>query len=245
MDAIQTTLAADSDYHILVTDTDAWGRCNTLNGWTGHDPDSSTCNDYIANTPFVECDRVLGAGVIHPAGKSASNQHCMTQSGMRYLEPGEADLPGTFACMATVGVAGHPEERPMDAMTAALAPAINGPGGCNEGFLRDDALLVITFMSDDPKYEDAIGPNEWYQAVVDAKLGDPTSTVVLGLTPAWDGCQDGKGPPKGSHWEEFITLWGGNGLHGNVCGSAAEYVAFFEMAVSTIDQACDNYTPPG
>ena len=87
MQAIQNTLAADSDYHILVADTDAWGRCNTINGWNGNDPGSDTCNNYIKNTPFVECDRERGAGVIHPAGQSASNMHCMTQNGTRYPLP--------------------------------------------------------------------------------------------------------------------------------------------------------------
>src|SRR5688572_10833186 len=40
MEAIQSQLAADSDYHILVADTDEWGRCDTANPWVGHDPGS-------------------------------------------------------------------------------------------------------------------------------------------------------------------------------------------------------------
>jgi hypothetical protein len=245
MDAIMTTLAADSDYHVMVVDTDPWGRCDTANPWNGMDPGSDLCNAYIQQTVFEECDRTRGAGVVHPAGDFATNAPCTIDGGNRYMLPTEPDLAGTFACTATVGVAGHPSERPMEAIVSAMAPEINAPGGCNAGFLRDDALLVITFLSDDPNYEDTGTPDDWYQAVVDAKLGDPTSVVVLGLTPDWPGCQDGGGPPKGAHWAEFIALWGDHGMHGNICGTADEFVAFFESAVGTIDQACDDYHPPG
>ena len=83
IDTIQSTLEADSDYHIMVADTDEWGRCNTGNGWMGMDPSSNTCNNYIKTTNFVECDRVRGAGVVHPAGEFASNMPCNFQGGKR------------------------------------------------------------------------------------------------------------------------------------------------------------------
>ena len=242
--AIQDNLEAGSDYHILVTDTDAWGRCDTVNGFDGIDPGSATCNNYINTTPFVECDAVRGAGVVHPAGQFATNAPCVLAGANRYILPTEPDLDAAFACVATVGVAGNSSERPMESMIAALSPELNGVGACNAGFLRDDALLVIAFVSDDPNYEDTGAPAEWYQAVVDAKLGDPNSVVVLGLTPAWDTCP-GAGDPNGAHWAEFIEMWGVHGIHGSVCGTAEEYVEFFQSAVATIDQACDDYVPPG
>lgn len=244
MDAIQATLEADSDYHILVTDTDEWGRCTSANGFLGMDPNHETCNNYIETTAFVECDRTRGAGVVHPAGQFATNAPCVLAGANRYIVPEEPDLATAFSCVATVGTAGHPSERPMNSMTAALAPGINGPGGCNEGFLRSDALLVITFMSDDPHHEDEGNAMEWYQAVLDAKGGDPTAVVVLGLTPAWPGCSSGNND-NGEHWAEFVGLWNDHGLHGNICGTAEEFVAFFQAAVSTIDQACDEFEPPG
>ncbi len=243
IDTIQNTLEADSDYHIMVVDTDEWGRCNTANGFPGMDPTSDTCNNYVANTAFEPCDAVRGAGVVHPAGAFASNMPCNFQGGKRYIEAGEPDISAAFSCAAQVGTAGHPSERPMDGMIEALSDGLNGPGGCNEGFLRDDALLVITFMSDDPNYEDTGSPQDWFDAVVAAKNGDPSAVVVLGLTTNPPGCGNDNSE-NGNHWVEFINLWD-NGLHGNVCGTAQEYNDFFAMAVSTIDQACDEYTPPG
>jgi hypothetical protein len=242
--AIQNTLSANSDYHIMVADTDPWGRCDTVNGFQGIDPGSDTCNNYIKNTAFVPCDAVVGAGVDHPAGDFASNTPCSFAGGNRYMLPEEPDLAAAFACAAMVGTAGNSSERPMEGMIGAVSPALNAMGQCNAGFLRDDALLVIAFVSDDPNYEDDGTPMEWYQAVLDAKLGDPSGVVVLGLTPAWDACT-GNGNPKGEHWKEFIEMWGDRGIHGSVCGTAQEYVAFFESAVATIDQACDDYVPPG
>ena len=244
MTTIENTLGVGSDFHIMVADTDAWGRC------TPGDCSDNTCDDavagkYVCMAAFDECDETRGAGVVHPAGAFATNGECTIFGGNRYIVEGEPDLAGTFSCMARVGTAGSPSERPMNGMTEALSPALNAAGGCNAGFLRDDAILVITFISDDPWYEDEGDPTSWYNDVVAAKNGDPSSVVVLGITPAWDGCRDGDGPPKGSHWAEFIAMWGAAGLHGNVCGSAMEMISFFEMAVGTIDETCDNFEPPG
>jgi hypothetical protein len=238
---IESTVQAGSNYHVMVVDTDAWGRCNTANPWQGMDPTSATCNAYIKNTVFEECDRVRGAGVIHPAGEHASNQICAIPDGRRYLQEGDPNVPATFGCMAKVGVAGHPSERPMEAILAALTPQQNGPGGCNQGFLRDDAVLVITFISDDPNYEDTGTPQSWYDAVVEAKHGDPKAVVVVGLTPAFDGCQDGKGPPKGAHWAEFVSKFPFS-LHASVCN--ADYASVFSKAIPLIDDSCDEYVPP-
>jgi hypothetical protein len=244
MAAIDAALETDSDYHIMAVDTDEWGRCDTANPWNGMDAGSDTCNNYVKTTAFDECDRTRGGGVVHPAGQHATNAMCTFMGGNRYIVAGEPDLAGAFSCAATVGVAGHPSERPMDSMVAALQPAINAAGGCNDGFLRPDALLVIAFVSDDPNLEDTDGPDEWYDAVVQAKGGDPSAVVVMGLTPNWPDCGNANNI-NGTHWTEFIGKWGDHGLHGNVCGTAEEYVSFFEMAVSTIDQACDDFVPPG
>ncbi len=237
---IENTVNAGSNYHIMVTDTDEWGRCSTANPWTGMDPGSTTCNGYIKKTVFEECDRTLGAGVVHPAGQYASNKICPIPAGRRYLQQGDTDVSGAFSCAAQVGVAGHPSERPMDSMVAAIAPAINAPGGCNDGFLRDDALLVVTFISDDPNYEDAGDPQSWYDAVVGAKHGDPNAVVVVGITPNFTGCNNGKAP-HGSHWSEFVAKFPSS-LEASVCSS--DYASVFAQAVQIVDESCDNFVPP-
>jgi hypothetical protein len=131
----------------------------------------------------------------------------------------------------------------MNGMQEALTDAINGPGGCNEGFLRDDAILVITFISDDPHYEDMGTPAEWKASVVAAKNGDESAVVVAGLIPNYAmGC-GGNTSENGKHWQEFIDSWGDHGISGTVC--APDYAPFFQQAVAVIDQTCDEFNPPG
>jgi hypothetical protein len=242
---IQNTLSATSDYHIMVADTDDEGRCTQANCQSGAMSADTLCDaagSYACTTSFDSCDNTIGAGVLHPAGDGASNAPCSFAGGNRYIVEGDPDIAGAFACAAQVGLAGHPSERPMDSMVAALSPALNGAGGCNQGFLRKDAILVITFISDDPNYEDSGDAQQWYDAVVAAKNGNAEAVVVLGLTPAFDGCSNASKPDRGKHWSEFVAMWGNHGLEASVCN--LDYTPFFDQAVSIIDTTCDEFEPP-
>ena len=115
-----------------------------------------------------------------------------------------------------------------------------GPAAATDTGAREPDK-VVTFISNDPRYEDSGTPQEWYDAVLAAKGGNPDAVVVLGLTP-FSGCPGGNGPPKGSHWSEFVDLWGDHGLEASVCN--LDYAPFFAQAVGIIDEACDEFTPP-
>ncbi len=225
---IKETLPTD-DYHIMIADSDAEGRCAP--GVCSH----ATCqpaNKYACKDIFTECDTVRGAGVNHPAGEAASNMLCEFDGGNRYMLSSDPNLEANFSCAASVGLAGHPQERPMDGIVEAISAPLNGPGGCNEGFLRDDAILVVTFLSDDPNVEDQNSALDTYEALVAAKNGDDDRIVMLGLIPQPDdNC--GKG---GAHWSEMIGYFGPRGIEGPVC--AQDYNPFFQDAVSTILDTC-------
>ncbi len=241
IDTIQSTLDAQ-DYHIMVIDTDAAGRCTKAECAKG-DAKHQTCNNHACNAMFTECDTVLGAGVLHPAGQASSNKLCTVFGDNRYIVMGEPTLAETFACVATVGLAGSGQERPMDAMVAALAPAINAADGCNAGFLRDDAILVITMITDDPNVEDTISPADAHAAVVAAKGGDDDSAVVLGLIPDPAAGCPGNMPEAGKHWAEFVALFGVRGITASVC--APDYGPFFQDAVAIINDTCILNPIPG
>jgi hypothetical protein len=250
IDAIRDTVEAGSDYHIMVVDTDDRGRCtpeNCADPENGDVPQvQELCLDdggHACTAMFTACDTTMGAGVVHPAGALSTNGECTIAGGNRYLTDQEPDLDGTFACIAQVGTAGHPSERPMDAMVAAVSEPLNQAGGCNAGFLREDALLVVTFISDDPNVEDAGTPQAWYDAVVAAKGDEPSSVVVLGIIPAFAGCAPEDKPEAGVHWAEFVSMWGDQGSSGSVC--ELDYAPFFANAIGIIDEACDNFVPPG
>jgi hypothetical protein len=211
-----------TDYHIMVVDTDAEGRCSP--DTCGH----STCqeaNQYACVDQFETCDTTRGAGVIHPAGEGATNALCQLQGGNRYIVEGQPDLSATFECIASVGLAGNPSERPLDGMVEAVSAPLQGPGGCNDGFLRDDAILVVTFLSDDPNVEDVNTAQTAYDAIVGAKNGNVDAIVVLGLIP------DGQ-----AHWIDFIASFGERGIQGPI--SSNDYNQFFLDAVAIIEDTC-------
>jgi hypothetical protein len=91
------------------------------------------------------CDWAWGAGTVFPAGSFTADKPCPIDGGRRYLVKGQTDLDETFACIANVGVAGW--KSLGQALTAAMQKPINAPGGCNDGFLREDALLMVTTIA--------------------------------------------------------------------------------------------------
>ena len=223
---IADTLPTD-DYQIMVVDTDAASRCS---------PDKCThetcqaAGQHVCMDIFEACDTTLGAGVVHPAGEFTANKVCDFEPGQRYLPGSDPQLHANFKCAAEVGTAGDPEERPMDAMVAAVSAGLQAPGGCNDGFLREEAILVVTFISDDENVEDLNTAQQTHDALVAAKGGDADRIVMLGLIPGV-GCG-----PGGLHWAQLIGLFGPHGIQGEVC--SPDFNGFFQDAVTTILDAC-------
>lgn len=143
------------------------------------------------------CDGTLGAG----RTTSWSGQDCGIVGGNRYATQAQPDLTAAFSCMASRGQTGPSNEQTMDSLLAGIGP-LTGAGQCNEGFVRDDAVLVVTLITDEeddtndinpaPKWDgtcepadsdtnSAGDPQSWYDAVVAAKNGDPKAAVVLSL----------------------------------------------------------------
>ena len=103
------------------------------------------------------------------------------------------DLEEKFPCMANVGTSGSPIEQPVTALIASFEEDKRGPGDCNEDFLRDDAILVVVIVTDDPPYDfdmDDAHPltdtSHWYEDVIAGKNNDPEALVVIGFIPWGD-----------------------------------------------------------
>ncbi|MEZ4451130.1 MAG: hypothetical protein R3B09_16750 [Nannocystaceae bacterium] len=251
--AIKDTLKDAQDYHIMVIDSDAWvfGGCDAICPLF-----FNTCPPaglgYTCGTPPLECEDILGAGVTYPRGQSSSNKDCNFQSGFRYMDISEPDLAGTFACAAKVGTGSTVDpEKPMEAMVAAVAPQ-GAAHDCNDGFIRDDAILVVTFITDenDNQGDGSNGtPEGWKAALVSAKKGDDIGIVVLGLfgdndqpNPICQDLNESNGAEASPRLNQFVDLFGPKGIKGSVC--ADNYDAFFQQAVSLIDTTCDDFVPP-
>jgi hypothetical protein len=75
-----------------------------------------------------------------------------------------------FTCLAMLGTNGCGFERPLDAVRKALGENAL-PGGCNAGFLRDDSLLLVLWVTDE---------NDCSARPEHPELYDPTRNADLG-----------------------------------------------------------------
>ena len=137
--------------------------------------------DYPCNEETTACDNTKGAGVTMPANFNASNKRCELFGDNRYIIKGEPALKDTFTCIATLGE-GPKTAVAMEVMTAALQPEILDAGGCNEGFLRDDALLVLVVMQGDSDDLSPGTPKLWWEFLLEKKHHDPEAIVALVLS---------------------------------------------------------------
>ncbi len=207
--------APTGDYHIMVIDSD------------GSRP-------VLSDGP--ECDDMLGAG----RTRSAFRASCFPGP-LRWVSGWVDDIDATFACMAHVGTGGSGAERAMEAMGLAVNRPLVSPGGCNEGFLREDAILVVTFITDEPAQLDAGVPESWRSTLVGAKGGRDDGIYVVGVFAgggdAPGSCTAFPGSPRLAH---FVDLWGD---HGHCCPVSAEsYSGCLTAAVEGIATTCVEYS---
>lgn len=190
------------------------------------------------------CDNTLGAGGTFPTGKDSSQKRCTLAEG-RYITSKDPDPAAAFECIARVGSGGG-YARPADAMVAALSPPLLGTmgypeDGCNHGFLRPDALLVVTIISDGYDQE-SNGPAEaWRKALMDAKNQDASAFQTLVITTDIDIVGGLCGPYDGTpnRLRTFVEIT--DGLIGSIC--AENYGQFFEAAVAKVVERCMTYVP--
>ncbi len=245
MDAIQAQLP-DFDYHILSANTDkSWAIEDCSICTEGCDPQGEPP---LCSAAMTGCDKKIGAGVIFPTGLYASNRRCDIDSGLRYITTGQKNLDKVFACTAQVGTSGS--SIAGQTMVAALKPEINdleNPLACNGGFLRDDALLVVTIIQDNFD-EFSLGTvEEWIEALRASKQYDDDAFAVLVLTTDIDVDYGQLCHPNLFTMEKNRLRLLAEGVdHGFIDSICQEsYVPFFAEHVAAIVDLCDDFIPPG
>jgi hypothetical protein len=236
---IQTQLADAESYHVGVITSDAYEF-------------NDGCNQE-------------GALVVATGGNNSSDAACGPYAdGYNFMTEND-DLDVAFPCAALVGTEGEGDERPIQTMQAALSPGMNKPGGCNEGFLRDDALLVVVIISDEEDdheievctpnaFSGSSGePAQWFADLVAAKGGVETNIVVLSLIgppgpdpapcPVFDKCEEGADGAEVAERVAFFTTMFTHGIVGRICEPS--FGNFFSEVVGVISTACDNFVPVG
>jgi hypothetical protein len=237
---------SDFDVHVLVANTrSGWGVFDCSLCMDDCDPMGEPPNCGAVLTP---CDKKVGAAVTFPAGPNASNQRCELGGDLRYIVSGQQDMAEAFTCIAQVGTAGSAITG--QAMVAALQPEMNDPNdedGCNRGFLRDDALLVVTIIQDGYDEQSLGTVDEWIAALRTAKHDDDDAFAVLVLTTDVDvGYQQLCHPNEFIMYKNRLRLLAEGVEHGfidSICKD--EYVTFFAEHAGALVELCDDFVPPG
>lgn len=213
------------------------GIQNTLDSVDTIQVGVSTSDDYLYNA--TGCQDV-GSLVVQTGGSDSSNSVCGPfVEGFNYMNEMD-DLSAAFSCAAQVGTGGSPDERAMAAMVNAVSGVYGGKDQCNEGFIRDEALLVIVIITDEADLNSQGDATTWYQDVVDAKAGIPENVVVLSLINTPGGMCGFDDIAQGI--ADFTMMFGVNGFMADIC--LPDYGPVFDEAVAIIDGACDNYLTP-
>jgi hypothetical protein len=175
----------DFDYHIMVVDA---GHTSLLNPCSScYDPlncPNMGCacyggpEDYPCQEETTICDYVSGAGVTMPANFNASNKRCSLYGDNRYIIKDEPNLDETFQCIATLG-GGPKTPVGMWTLMDALQPEMLSEGGCNAGFLRDEALLVVVFLHSHNDQLSPGNPQSWWEFLLSKKNANPEAIVAL------------------------------------------------------------------
>ena len=248
---------ADFDYHIIFPNPRPnWGdvvNCPIgLEGCykadepcAGLDDPTYPCWAHFTKDALGPCDSTQGAGVVFPAGFGATNHPCKFAGGERYIQKDEPDLAAAFACAAQ-NLTGEGGFVPAAwATIQALSPEMNEPGGCNEGFVRDDALLVIVLITDFDDLASPYNPLPWAQMIESAKGGRQDGVVFLGLLFDSDlplseqYCMSVQNPQEGRlvTWMKYFEHY----KWGSIC--MPDYTAFLAEAAEYVLDICAVYVP--
>jgi hypothetical protein len=136
-----------ADYHVGVITSDVGAGPTIINSGQCHPGGDggklqAAPNPNDTLTPPVCAGFQLGGG----ASFIEFNQLMPDASGKPTTNlPSGFDLPGGFACIASVGTGGCGFEHQLESAFLAL----HNPPPENAGFLRDDAVLAVVFLSDE------------------------------------------------------------------------------------------------
>jgi len=240
------TFAENIDLHMLVT-TDAveWpgdvcleqceeeGHCDLLG-----EPNFS-CESLMNVHP---CEKKAGAGHTFPIGPGAANRRCVGTNS-QYLRSTTPDLLNTLQCSTNTG--GNFEGPWYDAATMSMMAAVieDGPDGCNEGFLRDDAPLIVVLVTTDGASD--YPPDFWAQTLFDAKGGNMDAVGVIGIIR--DGtvenpvCTPAANPDFPTDTVQFLRDHIPHHVFGSICSE--DTPAYFDAGIEMMQELCEQYTP--
>lgn len=241
-----------------------WMVANTRNGWgIGSCEDECAANDGVMCWPvgppsypceayegqLAECDTTFAAGVTFPAGFDAANQRCELAGGNRFADSTQSDnLLEELTCITQTGWTDVWGFNAEGAMVFGLRPIMTKvPGGCNLGFLRDEALLLIIFFSAYAGTDDSPAgpPEQWAEEIYAAKGGNQDKVVVLGVakdkTLPNPVCEKAGQVEYYSEVEQFLHFHMKHAIHASICED--DYAPFLRDALELSLALCGESPP--
>ncbi len=255
---MMTEWFANFDTHWMVTTPHPiWGIVDCANECAANNftscvpvgPLDYPCGAYTDGS-LGDCDTLIGAGSVFPAGFGASNTPCELEGGKRYIESSNTqNLLGELECITQTGWTDGNGAYAERGMVNAFSPLLNKfPDSCNLGFLREDALLLIVFTS---RYVgtgiNAAGPpEEWAAKIYEAKGGDQDKVAVVGIVTDQTSPEPTLCPKSGtliynSDVEHFLHHDIKHAVHGSQC--ADDYVPFFREGMELALELCGAEPP--
>ncbi len=183
--------------------------------------------DYNMSTPLGNLPQSIDGG---DNGKMLQPASCnMTK---RWIDKTDADVSGTFSCLANVGTTGPSDEMPLSAMRDAFEERM--ADGTNTGFHRPEALLAIVFLTDeeDCSYEQSVSlgfsqplcqaqlePVGNYVSFLDSYTGNHTRWAVAAIAGAGPGnCSSDFGDAdEATRLKELVQQTGANATMSSIC----------------------------
>jgi hypothetical protein len=170
---------------------------------------------------------------------------CLPDDGPRFATS-EDDLAEVLPCLLDVGLESG-FHYPVTNTIEALSDDQQAPGACNEGFLRDDAVLGIFYVTNDPACEcenDDAHPDLvtfwWHDAILAAKNDDPTAVAVTGIV-AMNPLDCIFLQVENTNLIEFIDDFGSQGLRGSVCDE--DWAPTFSAGIDLLADTCAAWDP--
>lgn len=155
-------------------------------------------------------------------GPGNSGQLVETSDGVRIIDRDTEDADDVFEDLVNVGVEGSGAEMGLMAGLSALSPPLSD--GANSGFLRENALLSVIFVSDEEDY--SIGPVNTYINAMREVKGQRSrdafnASALVGVDPETGepincgGSGVGLGADAAYRYEDVATQTGG--IVGSIC----------------------------
>lgn len=251
---IQSEIKNLESYHVGVisTDKDIFGSQH------GSNPQCAKLGGLKVERPRTKDDKM------EPGGNAGMNFECGPYANGLSFMTRKDDLEKTFDCAARLGIRGDGNERPMDALFASMGSELTAKGACNEGFFRDDAILVVVLITDeeDDQRKSAMGdtgskgdPATWHKKLMKFKGDREEYVVVLSLIghekpnacattiPTGEADKMGvDGAEISPRLKDFTERFGKRGSVYDVC--AEDYSDSFAKAVDILGSACEELPPP-